>query len=68
MDWLTKYVDKLLLLPAGLSGFIYGVIQALQDGYISDDELHTLIQMASGFEILLLIPIFVWVKQMKNRK
>ena len=67
MDWLKNNVFKAIGLPLGMSILTFGgtLINALADGVITDEELHTLVQSASGVEMVILMGVYWLVKKQK---
>ena len=61
-------VGKIMWLPLLMSSttFIANMILAMSDGTISDDEFHTIIQQANGWEMIILAAIMGLLKIKKN--
>lgn len=69
MEWfrnlVNKFVEnnlgKLLSIPPSITGFLLVVIRSMQDGVITDEEMHTIVQSGLGVNVLLFIPVILYI-------
>lgn len=54
VDWVKSNLQKVLLVPAAISGleFIVNLLNAASDGVITREELHTLVNVATPVEVV----------------
>lgn len=65
---MVKVVGALVAIPLGASSltFVANVLLALQDGVISDQEFHSLVQKASLTDMLFLCIVLVALKYFRR--
>lgn len=67
IDWLETHILKLIGIPVTLNvvKFALLLVQSLSDGVITDDELHSLMQLGSGVELIVLVIVMAVLKVKK---
>ena len=67
IELITKYSYVFLMIPLSLCSFTFigNILLAISDGTIDEQEFHTLLQQASGAEMIVLA-IVIAVLRIKN--
>ena len=67
IDWVKSNASAVLAIPAAIGGaeFFINLAGAMSDGYISGEELHTLVALASPAQMLIIVAVMLVLKKGK---
>ena len=59
LEWIKDNILKIAAVPVVVSSgnFILLLVQSMSDGVITDEELHALIKVGSGIELICLVAV-----------